>query len=89
MRVSRTTWGELVLAYSVQSALYPQRQSLYPFGDAKNLRGRGLREEVLNTEDAELDRSGYEYGSRRVYALEAKLPYQRKLYLDIKQVSTK
>jgi hypothetical protein len=48
MRVSRATWGELVLAYSVKSALYPQRQSLYPFGDAKNLRGRGLREEVLN-----------------------------------------
>jgi hypothetical protein len=48
-----------------------------------------LREEVLNTEDAELDRSGYEYGSRRVSALEAKLPYQRKPYLDIKQVSTK
>jgi hypothetical protein len=44
-------------------------------GMPRILRGRGLREEVLNSEDAELDRSGYEYGSRRVSALEAKSPY--------------
>jgi hypothetical protein len=44
MRVSREL-GALVPAYSVQSALHLQRQSLYEysFGDASNLRGRALK----------------------------------------------
>jgi hypothetical protein len=86
MRVSREL-GALVPAYSVQSALYPQRQSLYPFGDASNLPGRALREEVLRSEDDEQYRSGY--GSRRVSALEARLLYQRKFIWTSNKLSTK
>jgi hypothetical protein len=73
MRVSRATWGACPRLFSTICPLPSNGRSLYPFGNVSNLRVR------LRVRQPASFRAGSEIT----------LLYQRKLYLDIKQVSTK